>query len=99
VRGFDALSCPLCTAVLSLFSTASILLGGMPVSGQGSTGNVVAALCSFFIPGLGQLVQGRLFSAIFYFVVVATFYATFIFYLVGIFFHIVCVLSAALFKG
>lgn len=32
--------------------------------GQGSTGNVIAALCSFFIPGLGQLVQGRLASAI-----------------------------------
>ena len=29
------------------------------MSGQGSTGNVVAALCSFFIPGLGQLIQGR----------------------------------------
>ena len=26
---------------------------------QGSTGNVLAALASFFIPGLGQLVQGR----------------------------------------
>ena len=26
---------------------------------QGSTGNVLAAICSFFIPGLGQLVQGR----------------------------------------
>lgn len=26
---------------------------------QGSAGNVIAALCSFFIPGLGQLVQGR----------------------------------------
>ena len=30
---------------------------------QGSTGNVVAAVCSFFIPGLGQLVQGRLLAA------------------------------------
>ena len=29
------------------------------MSGQGSTGNVIAAICSFFIPGLGQLVQGR----------------------------------------
>jgi len=27
--------------------------------GRGSTGNVIAALCSFFIPGLGQLLQGR----------------------------------------
>lgn len=34
---------------------------------QGSTGNVIAAICSFFIPGLGQLVQGRLLSAIAWF--------------------------------
>ena len=26
---------------------------------QGSAGNVIAGLASFFIPGLGQLVQGR----------------------------------------
>ena len=38
-------------------------------NGQGSAGNVIAALCSFFIPGLGQLIQGRLLSAIGWFVV------------------------------
>ena len=32
-------------------------------AGQGSAGNVIAALCSFFIPGLGQLVQGRVLMA------------------------------------
>ena len=37
------------------------------MAGQGSTGNVLAALCSFFIPGLGQLLQGRLLVAIFMF--------------------------------
>ncbi|MEY3516578.1 MAG: hypothetical protein RIS67_795 [Pseudomonadota bacterium] len=36
-------------------------------SSQGSTGNVIAALCSLFIPGLGQLIQGRLLSAMFWF--------------------------------
>lgn len=36
--------------------------------GQGSAGNVIAALCSFFIPGLGQLIQGRLIMAIVQFV-------------------------------
>lgn len=36
--------------------------------GQGSTGNVIAAICSFFVPGLGQLVQGRLLSATLWFV-------------------------------
>ena len=36
--------------------------------GQGSTGNVIAAVCSFFIPGLGQLVQGRVLMALLMFV-------------------------------
>ncbi|MEN1959103.1 hypothetical protein WCE41_02005 [Luteimonas sp. MJ246] len=38
------------------------------MSGQGSTGNVIAAICSLFIPGLGQLVQGRVVSAVLWFV-------------------------------
>jgi len=38
------------------------------MSGQGSGGNVLAAICSFFIPGLGQLVQGRILAAIIFFV-------------------------------
>ncbi len=42
--------------------------GGMS-NGPGSAGNVIAALCSFFIPGLGQLVQGRVVRAAIYFVV------------------------------
>jgi TM2 domain-containing membrane protein YozV len=37
------------------------------MSGQGSGGNVIAALCSLFIPGLGQLVQGRVLWALFWF--------------------------------
>lgn len=42
--------------------------GHIPMSeGPGSAGNVIAALCSFFVPGLGQLVQGRVLSAIFWF--------------------------------
>jgi TM2 domain-containing membrane protein YozV len=39
--------------------------------GQGSTGNVIAALCSLFVPGLGQLIQGRLGKAIWHFVLTA----------------------------
>ncbi|NQZ83371.1 MAG: hypothetical protein HRT52_20400 [Colwellia sp.] len=38
------------------------------MSQQGSGGNVLAAICSFFIPGLGQLVQGRILAAIFFFI-------------------------------
>ena len=33
------------------------------MSGPGSGGNVLAALCSFIFPGLGQLLQGRLLAA------------------------------------
>ena len=38
------------------------------MAGQGSTGNVIAALASFFIPGLGQLLQGRVGAAVTHFV-------------------------------
>lgn len=36
----------------------------MSAQGQGSAGNVIAALASFFIPGLGQLIQGRVLMAL-----------------------------------
>jgi len=36
-------------------------------TGPGSGGNVIAALCSLFIPGLGQLVQGRILEALDFF--------------------------------
>lgn len=42
---------------------------------QGSTGNVIAAICSLFIPGLGQLVQGRLLWAITWFVLACVAFA------------------------
>jgi len=34
--------------------------------GPGSAGNVIAALASLFVPGLGHLLQGRIFSALFW---------------------------------
>lgn len=40
----------------------------MSTTGQGSAGNVIAALCDLFIPGLGHLVQGRILGAIGWFV-------------------------------
>lgn len=36
--------------------------------GQGSAGNVIAALCSFICPGLGQLVQGRWLAGMIFFI-------------------------------
>ena len=64
------------------------------MAGQGSTGNVIAALCSFFIPGLGQLVQGRLLMAIIQFCLAAVLW----FVLLGWLIHLWSILDAALYK-
>ncbi len=66
--------------------------GGM--SGQGSTGNVIAALASFFIPGLGQLVQGRPLKALIMFVLAAILW----YFLLGWIVHLWSILDAALWK-
>lgn len=41
------------------------------MSSQGSGGNVLAAICNVFIPGLGQLVQGRIIPALIFFIAMA----------------------------
>jgi len=64
------------------------------VSGQGSAGNVLAAAASFFIPGLGQLLQGRLFKAVLQFVLAAVLWIV----LLGWAVHLWSVLDAALWK-
>ncbi len=64
------------------------------MSGQGSTGNVIAALCSFFIPGLGQLIQGRVFMAGFQFVLAGILW----FFLLGWAVHLWSIVDAALWK-
>ncbi len=63
------------------------------MTGQGSGGNVLAALCSFFIPGLGQLLQGRLAMAIVQFVLAAALW----FVLLGWAVHLWSVIDAAKF--
>ena len=63
------------------------------MAGQGSTGNVIAAVCSFFIPGLGQLVQGRVLMALIHFVL-----AGLLCILLGWLIHIWSILDAALWK-
>lgn len=45
------------------------------MAGQGSGGNVIAAICNIFIPGLGQLVQGRILAALLFFVLISVCYA------------------------
>lgn len=68
------------------------------MTGQGSSGNVIAAVCSFFIPGLGQLVQGRLLGAAFYFITCAVSYGLVITWPIGAILHLIAILSAAMFK-
>jgi TM2 domain-containing membrane protein YozV len=64
------------------------------MAGQGSTGNVIAAVCSFFVPGLGQLVQGRLGIAIVQFVLAIVLWI----FLLGWAIHLWSILDAALWK-
>jgi TM2 domain-containing membrane protein YozV len=45
------------------------------MSEQGSGGNVIAALASFVVAGLGQLVQGRLIAAAIHFVLAGAVWA------------------------
>jgi len=63
-------------------------------NGQGSAGNVIASLASFFIPGLGQLLQGRLLPAILFFVFTGLLWIV----LMGWIVHLWACLDAALWK-
>ena len=65
------------------------------MAGQGSTGNVIAALCSFFIPGLGQLIQGRLLMAIVQFVLAAILWIV----LLGWVIHLWSIIDETSFEG
>lgn len=64
------------------------------MAGQGSTGNVIAALASFFIPGLGQLLQGRVLMAIFQFVLATVLWI----FLLGWLIHFWSIIDAAMWK-
>ncbi len=63
-------------------------------AGQGSSGNVIAALCSFFIPGLGQLVQGRMLMALLHFVLASLLWLIMLGWIV----HLWSIIDAAMFK-
>ena len=63
--------------------------------GPGSAGNILAALCSFFIPGLGQLLQGRILMALIQFVLAAVLWIFFLGWLI----HLWSVIDAALYRG
>ncbi len=64
-------------------------------TGQGSAGNVIAALASFFIPGLGQLIQGRPLRALIFFLAAAALWVI----MLGWIIHIWAIIDAALWKA
>jgi TM2 domain-containing membrane protein YozV len=64
------------------------------MGGQGSAGNVIAALASFFIPGLGQLTQGRPIMALVMFVLAGALWVV----LLGWIVHLWSVIEAARWK-
>lgn len=64
------------------------------MSGQGSAGNIIAALCSVFVPGLGQLLQGRLLKAVVQFGLAAALWFVFLGWII----HLWSVLDAATWK-
>ncbi len=71
------------------------------MSGQGSTGNIIAAICNVFFPGLGQLVQGRLGAAIIFAIICVGGYALWWLVIPAIIagiFHLWSILDAATFK-
>jgi TM2 domain-containing membrane protein YozV len=64
------------------------------MAGQGSTANVIAALASFFIPGLGQLLQGRVLMAGVMFVLAGILWV----FLLGWLVHLWSIVDAALWR-
>jgi TM2 domain-containing membrane protein YozV len=69
------------------------LSAGMSAA-QGSAGNVIAALASFFIPGLGQLLQGRIIKALMMFLLAGFLW----WFLLGWIVHLWSIIDAALYK-
>ena len=68
------------------------------MAGQGSSGNVLAAIASFLIPGLGQLVQGRALRGLVFFIVTAVIWVI-TFGLGGWIGHLWACYDAAVWKG
>lgn len=64
------------------------------MTAQGSGGNVLAALCSFFIPGLGQLLQGRVLMAAIQFILAGIMWI----FLLGWLVHLWSIVDAARFE-
>lgn len=61
------------------------------------TPNSLAAIWSMMLPGLGQMMKGRIMPGIFWSVLVASGY--FAYFWPGIIIHAFCILDAAFYKG
>jgi len=66
--------------------------------GQGSSGNVIAAVCSLLVPGLGQLVQGRVLAALLHLILAVVLWVI-TFGLGGWIGHLISCIEAARWKG
>ncbi len=64
------------------------------MSGQGSAGNVLSAFASLVIPGLGQLLQGRLVMAVIHFVLAVLLWLIYLSWII----HLWSILDAAKWK-
>lgn len=72
------------------------------MASQGSAGNVIAAICNVFFPGLGQLVQGRILPAIIFAIVCVGGYALWWLIVPAIIagiFHLYSIIDAATYKN
>ena len=72
------------------------------MSQQGSAGNVIAALCNVFFPGLGFLIQGRILPAILTAMLVFGGYALWFLVvpaIIGGLVHLWAIINAATFNG
>lgn len=72
------------------------------MSGQGSGGNVIAAICNVFFPGLGQLVQGRILAALMFAIITFGGYALWwlvVPAIIGGIAHLWSIIDAAKFKS
>jgi TM2 domain-containing membrane protein YozV len=72
------------------------------MASQGSAGNVIAAICNVFFPGLGQLVQGRILPAIIFAIICVGGYALWWLVIPAIIagvFHLYAIFDAATYKN
>ncbi len=65
------------------------------MSGRNTTANVIAGICSFIFPGLGQLVQGRLLAALVHFLLSCVLWLIWLGWLI----HIWSAYDAAVYKA